>query len=330
MRISRRSALASAWAGALMIALTGLPAMASDNYPAKPVRVVVPYAPGGTGDLVFRLITDPLGARLGQPFVMDYHAGAGGTMGVNAVAQATPDGYSIGVGSSDAVALAPHFYQKLGYSPLTDLAPIAIVAEMPLVLVVRSDSPFRTLAEFLQAAGAKPGTISYGTPGHGSSPHIMGELLSRNAGVELTHVPYKGTGPAIQDLLGGHIDAIVVSGFDSVPMEKAGRIHPLAVTGGQRYPLLAQTPTFQESGVDGLNDLRVWFGLFAPSATPDAIIGRLSAEIDSIISTPEFIDRAAELGFVPVRATPGEVRQRVQDDVRHFADMIRTTGVRPD
>lgn len=309
---------------------TSTPPATSAAYPTKPIRVIVPYAPGGGGDTVFRTITEPLAVRVGQPVVMDYHAGAGGTIGLGVLAHAAADGYSIGIGSSDAVALAPNFYPKLGYDPLKDLAPVAIVAEMPLVLMVRTDSPIRSVADMLAKATARPGSISYGTPGRGSSPHIMGELLARGARVELNHIPYKGTGPAIQDLLGGHVDSVVVSGFDSVPLEKAGRVRTLAVTGTQRYVLLPQTPTFRESGVATLDDLRVWFGLFAPASTPRSSVDRLSTEIAAIVSTDEFSRRASELGFVPVKATPDEVRQRVRADVANLADMVKRTGVKPD
>jgi tripartite-type tricarboxylate transporter receptor subunit TctC len=196
--------------------------------------------------------------------------------------------------------------------------------------MVKSDSPIQSLADLLAKARTKPGSISYGTPGRGSSPHLMGELLARGAKVELNHIPYKGTGPAIQDLLGGHVDSVVVSGFDSVPLEKAGRVRTIAVTGTQRYPLLPQTPTFREGGVATLDDLRVWFGLFAPTSTPRASVDRLAAEIDAVVSSPDFSRRASELGFVPVKATPDEVRQRVRSDVATLADMVKRTGVKPD
>jgi len=325
------------WAACLAIGAMAMIAFAQATpdagataYPSKPIRVIVPYAPGGGGDTVFRTLTEPLAVRVRQPVFMEHHAGAGGTIGLDVLAHAAPDGYSIGVGSSDAVALAPNFYPKLGYDPQKDLVPIAIVAEMPLVLMVKAESPIQSLPDLLASARAKPASVSYGTPGRGSSPHIMGELLARGAKVELNHIPYKGTGPAIQDLLGGHVDAVVVSGFDSVPLEKAKRVRTLAVTGTQRYPLLPQTPTFRESGVDTLDDLRVWFGLFAPAGTPRAAVERLSGAIDAIVATEEFSRKASELGFVPIRATPEQVRERVRTDIAKLAEMVKRTGVKPD
>lgn len=205
--------------------------------------MILPYAVGGGGDAVLRTLTDPLGKTLGQPIYMDYKAGAGGTIGLDAVAHSAPDGYTIGIGSSDAVAMAPNLFPKLNYDPRKDLKPIAIVAEMPLVLMVKADSPHQTLQDLLKDAKAQPRAISSGTPRPGSSPHLMGELLGRSAGVRLVHVPYKGTAPAIIDLFGSSVSCVIVSGFDSVPLQKAGRVRTLAVTGSARYPLLASTPT---------------------------------------------------------------------------------------
>lgn len=318
----------------LAVPFTSFTALAQGSnpaiYPDKSIRVIVPYAPGGGGDTVFRLITDPLGANLGKPVVMDHKAGAGGTIGLEVLARSAADGYTIGVGSSDAVALAPNFYPKLGYAPNDDLQPIAIVAEMPLVLLVKADSSITSLKSLIEMARAKPGSVTYGTPGKGSSPHLMGELLARGAGVELTHVPYRGTAPAITDLLGGHVGAVVTSGFDAVPMEKAGRVRTIAVTGSKRYPLLPNTPTIKEFGIDSVDDLKVWFGLLAPAGIPRPILDKLFREIDSIIAKDEFKSRAAELGFVPIRDTPDQFKTRVRNDIERFASMIARTGVKPE
>lgn len=304
------------------------PAAADEKYPAKPIKLIVPYPAGGGGDAVFRLVTEPLAARLGQPVYFDYKAGAGGTIGLNALAKSEANGYSLGVASSDAVALAPNFFTKLPYDPQKDIQPIAIVAEMPLVLLVKADSPIGSFKELLKMGFEKPGTITYGTPGAGSSPHIMGALLSKGSGVELTHVPYKGTAPAIQDLLSGQVSAIITSGFDSVPLEKAGRVRTILVTGTQRYPLLPNTPTAKEAGIDLVDDLKVWFGIFAPSAVPKPVIDRLSREIAQIISTEKFKVKSAELGFVPVRISPDQFRARLRDDTLRLAAFVRRTGVR--
>lgn len=331
----RTTALAGLLGLALSLsALAQVPAAPSPagapGYPDRVIRVVIPYAAGGGGDAVFRMITDPLAASLGKPVLMDYHAGAGGTIGVELLARSAPDGYTIGVGSSDAVALAPNFYPRLGYDPAKDLQPIAIVAEMPLVLMVKADSPFTSLKDLLQAAKAKPGSVTYGTPGRGTSPHLMGELLARGAGVELVHVPYKGTAPALTDLFGGHVMAVVASGFDAVPLEKAGRVRTLSVSGNQRYPLLPKTPTIKEQGISGADDLLVWFGLFAPANIPRPVLDRLSREIDQIIAKPEFKTRAAELGFVPIRTTPDQFKTRVKADLASFSQMVKRTGITPE
>ncbi|MDB5874783.1 MAG: hypothetical protein JWQ07_4225 [Ramlibacter sp.] len=303
---------------------------ATGRYPDKPIRLVVPYAVGGGGDVVFRAIIDPLAGRLGQPIYLDYKPGAGGTIGLEALARSLPDGYTIGVGSSDAVALAPNFYPKLGYKPSTELQPIAIVAEMPLVLLVKADSPIASFKDMLEKARVSPGSITYGTPGRGSSPHLMGELLAKASGVELTHVPYKGTGPALVDLFGGHVSAVIASGFDSVPLEKAGRVRTLAVTGTSRYSLLPQTPTVNEQGIDAVDELKVWFGIFAPAGFPAPALDRLSREIDAIVRKGDFNNRAAELGFVPIRATPEQFATRMKIDSDRLATMVRRTGVKPD
>jgi tripartite-type tricarboxylate transporter receptor subunit TctC len=228
------------------------------------------------------------------------------------------------VGSSDAVALAPNFYPKLGYKPDKDLQPIAIVAEMPLVLMVKADSPITSLKDLIRRAKADPGSITYGTPGRGSSPHLMGVLLAKGAGIELSHIPYKGTAPAITDLFGGHVAVVVTSGFDSVPLEKAGRVRTLAVTGTKRYPLLPATPTIH------VDDLMVWFGLFAPAGIPRPIVDRLSREIDDIVAKDEYKNRAAELGFVPIRTTPDKFMARMRSDMARLASMVNRTGVKPE
>lgn len=320
---------------ALAIGLSALPgswAQAPDAraYPTKPVRLVVPYAAGGGGDAVFRLVTEPLAARLGQPLYFDYRAGAGGTIGLNLLSKAEADGYSLGVGSSDAVALAPNYHARLGYDPQKDLLPIAIVAEMPLVLLVKADSPIKGYKDLVKMAADKPGSVTYGTPGSGSASHIMGALLASGSGVEFTHIPYKGTAPAIQDLLGGQVTTIITSGFDAVPLDKAGRVRALAVSGTQRYALLPKTPTAREQGVDLVDELKVWFGVFAPAGVSKAIVGRLAREIDQIISTEQFKTRSAELGFVPIHTTPEQFQLRVQEDTTRLAALVRRTGVKPD
>lgn len=308
------------------IAQTSLP----KDYPTKPIRLVVPYAAGGGGDSVFRLITEPLAARLGQPVYFDYKSGAGGTIGLNTLSKSEPDGYTLGVGSSDAVALAPNYYPKLGYDPIKDLYPMAIVAEMPLVLLVKADSPLKSFRDLLKMGSEKPGSITYGTPGAGSAPHIMGALLSKGSGVELTHIPYKGTAPAIQDLLGGQVAAIITSGFDAVPLEKAGRVRTLVLTGTQRYPLLPNTPTAKEFDIDLVDDLKVWFGVFAPASISKSVADKLAREIDQVISTAHFKERAADLGFVPIRITPEQFKARVRADTIRLAAFVRRTGVKPE
>lgn len=301
-----------------------------NGYPNKPIRLVVPYTTGGGGDAVFRLVTEPLAARIGQAIYFDYKPGAAGTIGLNTLSKSDADGYSIGVGSSDAVALAPNYYQKLAYDPIKDLRPIAIVADMPLVLLVKADSPLKSFEALIKMATERPGSVAYGTPGAGSSSNIMGVMLSKGAGVELTHVPYKGTAPAIGDLLGGHVTAIITSGFDAVPLEKAGRVRPLVLTGSHRYPLLPNTPTAKELGIDLVDDLKVWFGLFAPAGTSTPIVDMLWREIDQIVATEHFRTRAAELGFVPIRTTPEQVEARVRADTTNLAAFVRRTGVKPE
>lgn len=317
--------LALVWS-AIGLAQTSSGAAAA--YPDKPIRLIVPYAAGGGGDAVFRTITEPLAIRMGKPIYFDYKPGAGGTIGMDVLAHSAPDGYSIGVGSSDALALAPALFPKLPYDAHKDMTPISIVAEMPLVLLVRADSPITSFEDLLKTARAGLKPVSFGTPGHGSSPHVMGELLAKAAKVELTHIPYKGTAPAINDLLGGQVTAVITSGFDAVPLEKAGRVRTIGVTGTKRYPLLPGTPTFQERGIEDVNELLVWFGLFAPANTPQPIIDKLSAGVTAILGRDDFRVRAAELGFVPVVLTPESFKARVRADIDRLAAMVARTGVK--
>ena len=281
---------------ALGVAVGVVSSSFAQDYPARPIRVVIPFAPGGVSDLIVRTVADPLAKILGQTIVSDNRGGAGGTVAASQVAQAAPDGYTLMLGNGGNLAVAPSLYKTLSYDPQKDFAPIALVARAQLVLVVPPSLPAQSVGDLLKLAKTKPGQLTYASSGVAAGPHLAAELLKSRAGIQMVHVPYKGSAPMLAALMGGQVDL----GFDSIatslPQVSAGRLKALAVSGASRSPLAPELPTVAESGLPGFN-YSSYFAFVAPAATSASIRERLSREIVRIVGSPETQGQLQNLGL---------------------------------
>jgi tripartite-type tricarboxylate transporter receptor subunit TctC len=298
----------------------------AEGYPSRPVRVIVPFAPGGPNDLIVRLVAPQLAESLGQPFLVENRAGAGGNIGTDYVAKSAPDGYtllSVGPGS---LIINP-LMGKVPYDTARDFAPVTLMARAPNALVAHPSVPARSVAELIALARSKPGAINYGSGGVGSTPHLCAALFAAMAGVALTHVPYKGTAPATADLVGGQVQ-IAFLGIPAVlPHVKSGRLRALAVTGLQRSPELPGVPTVDESGVPGY-EVSPWYGLLAPAGTPRPVVARLASEAARIVHTPELKEKLAAHGADAAGSTPEEYAAVIRADTATWTRVIEHAGLR--
>ena len=299
----------------------------AQSYPVKPIRIVVPYPPGGTTDILAREIGQKLGESLKQSVVVDNRPGANGNIGAQAVATAAPDGYTLLMSPAGTLTSNPHLYATMPFDTFKSFAPITIVAETPHFVVVNPAVPANSIPELIALAKARPGTLTFASPGTGSSPHLSGELFKTMAGVNLQHVPYKGAAPAINDLLGG----VVTMSFDTVPSStphvKAGKLRALAVTSAKRLPNFPEVPTVAESGVPGYEST-TWFGLLAPAGTPKDIVDKLHAEVIKAMQTPDIKERFARQGADPVGNTPEQFTGVLQSETAKWGKVIKDSGVR--
>ncbi len=316
---TRRAILAAA------LALpTSQPALA--GWPDRPVRLIVPVAPGGSLDPLARLIARHLGQVLGQPVVVENHAAAGGNTAFEMVARARPDGHTLLVGW-DSLTINPALYPRIGFDPLRDYAPVIQTVRTAQILVVRNGLPAATLANFVALARRSP--ISLGSPGNGSIGHLAAEMLKSRSGAEWTHVPYRGGGPAIQDLIAGHIDAVFVTLPAVTEHVRASRIRALGVTTATRAPALPEVPTFIESGLEGF-EVVSWQGVLAPAGTDAALVGRLNADIRRILAQPDVVAHLEGQGFEVVAGTPEALAARLASDVPRWPAVVRAAGAQLD
>ena len=317
----RRRACFAVLAGLLTVG----PALAV--YPERTVKIVVPFPAGGTTDILARLVADRLDKRLGQRFVIDNRGGASGAIGTQAVAQSEPDGYTLVMATINTHGINSSVFKNLPYDPVKDFAPITIVAATPNVLMVNPSLGVFDVAGLIRLAKAKPGTIDFGSTSLGGSPHMSGELLKILADIQLNHVPYRGGGPMLNDLLAGHIKV----GFDNLPSAvahvRAGTVTALAVTTRERFPSLPDVPTMAESGVAGY-EVSAWFGLLAPAKTPRPVIETLQRTIAAILAEPDMKDRLLELGGVPGGMSPEAFGEIVRQEVAKWPDVVAKTGVK--
>lgn len=302
---------------------------AAQAYPAKPVRLLVPFAPGGTTDVLARLLGQRLSEGLGQQFVVENRPGAGGNIGTELAARAPADGYTLVMSFDGTMAINPSVYRKLPFDPQRDLAPVANVAQVPLLIVVHPALPAASIAEFVALAKANPARINYSSAGHGSTGHLTGELFSRRAGIQMVHVSYKGGGQAVQDLLGGQIQMLVTALPTVEGHLKAGKLRALGFTSVRRVPGAPDVPTLSESGYPGLEVLS-WYGLLAPADTPQDVVRRLNAEVNAVLRTPDMRMRLAALGAEPTGGTPEQFAETIRADAARWAKVVADAAIRID
>lgn len=303
-------------------------AHAQSDWPTKPVRVVVPFPAGGTTDIVGREISERLAKAFGQPFIVDNKAGASGNIGVENVVRSAPDGYTLVVGAPQTLTINPQLFKSLPFDPQRDLAPIVVIASVPNVLVVTNSLPVKTPQELIAYAKAHPGKLNYGSSSIGGTPHLSAELFKSMTGTDIVHVPYKGSAPAVQDLMGGQIEMMFDNLPAGLPLIRAGKVRALAVTTTARTPAAPDLPTLNESGVPGF-DSQGWFALLAPAGTPPAILERINREVNAILATPEFRERLERVGAVPVGGTIADFRNRLRDESERWGKVIKFANITP-
>lgn len=298
-------------------------------YPSKPIRVIVPFPPGGGTDIVARDVTQQVAASTGWTFVVENKPGAGGNLGIEATAKSPPDGYTIVLGQTSNLAINVTLYPKLPYDPQKDLAPIVLVADAPLVLVSGAGAPYKTLAEVVQAAKAKPGAINFASPGNGTVAHLTGELLQKAAGIKLQHIPYKGAAQALTDVIGGRVELYMSSVPTLLAQIRQGKLRALAVTSAKRVDDLPNVPTIREQGYPGF-DASTWFGFLAPAGTPKEAIARLNAEFNKALQNAELRKRLADQGAEPLGGTPERFAAVIREDIARWGKVVKESGVRLD
>jgi tripartite-type tricarboxylate transporter receptor subunit TctC len=321
------------WVALAAVAAAGLgfvcaPASAADAYPAHPVTLVVAYPPGGASDVVGRLVAQKLSDALGQQFVIDNRAGAGGNLGARYVSAAKPDGYTILLGAVTALSVNATLTPDTAHFNLEkDFAPVAMIGSVPLLLVVNNDLPVKTFADFIALAKAKPNSINFASAGIGTTQHLGGELFKLMTKTELVHVPYKGSGPAVTDVIGGQVQSTFETGPSVVSFVKAGKLRLLAVATPQRMENLPDAPTASEAGLPGY-EVSATYGLLAPAGTPKEIVDRLSAEVKKIVAMPDVKQRFQDLGVISMYMTPAETTVRIHEEIAKWARVIKEANVK--
>jgi len=309
-------------------AMLAPPALAQQGYPSRTITLVVPFPAGGPADLVARVVKDDMEKRLGQPIVIDNRAGAGGTIGAAAVALAQPDGHMLGMISTGSMTILPHLMTNLKYDPLRDLAPVGLAVTTPQILVVSPDLKVGTVAELVARAKAKPGELIYGSAGVGSSLHMAGELFRLRAGIEVTHLPYRGAAPALADLLGGRIHFMLADAPAFLSQIQGGALKALAVTSRQRLAVQPEVPTLTEAGLDVLSE--TWYGLLAPKATPEPILDRLHETLRNALSVPAARKTLEDQGALIATMDRAEFEAYIRADFAKWGEIVKSAGIKLD
>jgi tripartite-type tricarboxylate transporter receptor subunit TctC len=312
---------------ALLLPCGMAPALAADTYPAKAVTIVYPYAPGSASDTMTRLLADAMAKRLGQPFIVESKPGAGGSIATEHVVRAAPDGYTLLLSASGTIAVNPHIY-KLRYNPLDDLAHISIAVEVPFVFVVNKDYPAQTYAAFKALDKSKPGGLTSANAGLGTQAHLTQAAFAKRAGLDLSIIGYKGAAPAVNDILGGHVDSMMDNAASQIPYVTSGKTTALFVTSDYRFSGYPQVPTAKELGITGLVPAG-WFGLAAPKGTPPAILEKLQVALAASLKDPDTQRKLQELGWVVVGNTPSEALARARADYDVLGQVVRDIGLKP-
>ena len=298
-------------------------------WPDKPIKLIVPFPPGGPNDVVARLVAEPLAQALGQPVVIDNRAGAGGTIGSDAGAKAAPDGYTLTLGSTSSHSLPTLLGQKIGYSPTTSFAPVGLIGRTPTVLLASPRVAAGSYAAFIAQVRAQPGRLNYGSSGNGTLNHLVMETFKAQTGTFIVHIPYRGTGQAMADLMAGQIDLMFDAAITAVPQVKAGKLQALAVSGGRRLPDLPQVPTFDEIGLKDFQG-NLWIGLLAPAGTPAPVLQRLNDELQAVLKKPEVRTRMGTLGFEPLPGPPAALSAHMQAVQDAWARVVRERRITTD
>jgi tripartite-type tricarboxylate transporter receptor subunit TctC len=321
-RFSVRSALL-----AFLLAAASLAATAQ-TYPSRPLHVIAPFPPGGPVDVLGRVLAQGLSDAMGQPAVVENKVGAAGNIGIEQAARAAPDGYTLAIVPLGNIAVNPALYPNLPYKA-ADLAPVTMLATVENVLVVNSAVPARSLKELLAMAAQKPGGISFASPGAGSQAHLAGELLGLDSGVQLLHVPYKGVGPALNDLLGGQVTMMFAQMSSVLPHIKSGKLRALGVASLKRSPVMPETPTIAEQGLPRFEAVS-WYALMVPAGTPRAVIDKLNLETGKLFATPALREKLAALGMDPATGRPSDLSAAIQADTQRWTEVIRQKNIKPD
>lgn len=324
--MNRRHLIAAA-ASVLAFALSA-PVQAQD-WPQKPIKLIVPFPAGGGTDIIGRVVGNKLADQLKQPVIVENKPGAGGNVGVDIAAKSAPDGYTIVLGQTSNLAINPTLYKSLPYDPVKDFAPVALLADAPLVLVVAQDSKFRSLGEIIAAGRVKPEALSFGSPGSGTVAHLSGELLQAAAGVKFTHIPYKGSSQALQDLMGGRIDVFMSSVPTALAQIKGGKLRAIAVSSPTRSPALPDVPTMTEAGVKGV-ELTTWFGMLAPARTDPKIVDRLNRELNLALQSPEVREKLAAEGGGPLGGAAERFATLLKAELPMWAKVVKDSGATVD
>jgi len=325
---TRRACMRAFIAGLLGTALCAPAAFAQTPYPSKPVRIVVPYPPGGTSDIIGRLVADRLAEAWGQSVIVENRAGAGGTIGVEAVARAAPDGHTLVLGVTGPLTIAPSLQPRLGYDPQRDLVAITLVAAVPSLIAVHPSVNAQTLPELIALAKAQPGKLTFASAGSGTSVHLAGELLKAMAGIDLVHVPYKGGAPALNDTIGGQVSMIIENMPQLLPHVRAGRIRALALTSTGRSQALPDVPAAAEA-LPGY-EATTWFGLLAPAGTSAEIARRIHSEVARLVKMPDVRERLAGQGAEAIASSPESFAAHLRSETQRYAKVIRDAGVKTD
>jgi tripartite-type tricarboxylate transporter receptor subunit TctC len=295
------------------------------DYPTRPITLIVPYAPGGGNDVLARGVAEPMSKTLGQPIVIENHGGAGGSIGTRQVAKSAPDGYTLGLGGTGTLAVDPTLYPNAGYDPRKDFAPVGLIATGPLIVLVNTSLPAHNVQELIALAKAQPGKLNYASAGKGSGIHLGTVLFADTAGIDITHIPYKGSGPALTDLLGGHVSIYFSSLPSAIGLVKDGKLRALGVTGLKRSPILPDVPTVAEQGLPGFEAV-LHYGIVAPAGTPRPIVDKLNAALRAALNSDEVHRRIATEGAEPLPTTPDEYAADIDREETKWSALVKKSG----
>ena len=328
----KRALVANLAAAVLGVAVAWLPVLVSAQsaYPSKPIRLVVPFTPGGVTDTSGRLIAEQLSKRLGQQIIVDNRPGASGNIGTQLVAAAEPDGYTLVLGFDGTLVINPHVFEKVPFNATRDFAPIGKIGDAILILVAHPGVAAANLKDVIALSKSQSGGLSYGTSGTGGTPHIAGELLKQRTGAGLVHVPYKGGGQALTDVLGGNIPLVYTAVAGAQAHVKSGKLRAIAVSSAQRSKSLPDVPTFIESGIAGLNDFEInsWVGLLAPAKTPKAIMERLTTELNAVLNDPETRDKLNLMGITAAPGSADSFGEEIKRDLARYGQVVKAAGIK--